>query len=51
MLDKTKGKINTLINDRITAPVTTALIVSALAIIIAGIALAMAITGDRNADR
>jgi hypothetical protein len=51
IFDKTKARANAFINDRITAPVTTALIISALAFIMAGLALALTITGERHADR
>jgi len=50
IFDKTRGRVKTLINDRITAPVSTALIISALAFIMAGLALALVITGERHAD-
>lgn len=49
MFDKTKARMDLLIKDRITAPVTTALIMSALAFIMAGLALALVITGERHA--
>jgi hypothetical protein len=43
MFDKTKDKINTQINDRITAPIHTAVIISVTAFIMAGLALMIAI--------
>lgn len=50
IFDKTKARVSTLVNDRITAPVTTALVMSALAFIMAGLALALVITGERHAS-
>jgi len=49
IFDKTRAKATALINDRVTAPITTALIISALAFIMAGLALALTITGERHA--
>lgn len=51
IFDKTKARASALINDRITAPITTALVISAIAFIMAGLALALVITGERHADR
>lgn len=45
MFDKTKTKVDTLINDRITSPVRTAVIISVTAFIVAVIALAVASGG------
>jgi hypothetical protein len=39
MFEKTKAKVNTQINDRITAPIHTAVIISVAAFLMAGIAL------------
>lgn len=44
MFDKTKQKIETQINDRITSPVRTGIIISVTAFIMAGIALIIAVT-------
>jgi len=49
MFDKTKARATALINDRVTAPITTALVISALAFIMAGLALALVISGERHA--
>jgi len=46
MFDKTKAKVNTQINDRITAPVHTAVIISVAAFIMAGIALLIVVGRD-----
>ena len=42
MFEKTKGKIDTLVNDRVTAPVRTSVVISVTALILAGIALMIA---------
>ena len=42
MFEKTKAKIETQLNDRVTAPVQTAVILSITALIVAGIALMIA---------
>lgn len=42
MFDKTKAKVDTLINDRVTAPTRTAVVISIAAFIVAGIALILA---------
>lgn len=42
MFEKTKAKIETQLNDRVTAPIQTSLIISITALIIAGIALMVA---------
>ena len=47
MFDKTKNKVDTYVNDRVTAPIRTAVIISVAAFIIAGIALMVAV---KNAD-
>ena len=44
MFDRTKDKVNTLVNDRITAPVRTAVVISIAAFIIAGLALLLVVT-------
>jgi hypothetical protein len=49
MFDKTKAKISTEINDRITNPIRTAVVISVAAFIIAGIALVIS-AGARHAD-
>ena len=43
MFEKTKGKIDTLVNDRVTAPVRTSVVISVTALVIAGIALIVAV--------
>ena len=48
VFDKARQKVDTLINDRITAPVKTAVIISVTAFILAGIALMVAV---ENANR
>jgi hypothetical protein len=48
MFEKTKARINTQINDRVTAPVRTSLIISIVTFLVAGIALLAVVT---NADR
>lgn len=48
MFEKTKGKVDTLINDRVVAPTRTAVAVSLVALIVAGIALMVAVS---NANR
>lgn len=44
MFEKTKGKVDTLINDRVVAPTRTAVAISLVAIIVAGIALMVAVS-------
>ena len=44
MFEKTKGKIDTLVNDRVTAPVRTSVVISVTALIVAGIALMVAVS-------
>ena len=39
MFEKTKAKIETQLNDRVTAPIQTSLIISITALLVAGIAL------------
>ena len=48
MFDKTRGKIDLLINDRVTQPVKTAVLISCAAFIVAGIAL-LVMVGGRHA--
>ena len=43
MFDKTKARINQQVEDRVTAPVRTALVISLTALVIAGLALVMAV--------
>lgn len=43
MFEKTKGKVDTLINDRVVAPTRTAVAISIVAMILAGIALIVAV--------
>lgn len=43
MFEKTKGKVDTLINDRVVAPTRTAVVISICAFIVAGIALIVAV--------
>jgi len=47
MFEKTKKKVDTLVNDRVVAPVRTAVVISIAAFIVAGIALILAV---HNAD-
>lgn len=42
VFEKTKKRIDTAINDRITAPITTAVIISVAAFLLAGLALIVA---------
>lgn len=44
MFDRTKAKVDTLINDRVTSPVRTGIIISVCAFIIAGLALVIVLT-------
>ena len=46
MFDKTKERLDTLINDRVTAPVRTSMLIACGAFIIAGIAL-LIVVGNR----
>lgn len=48
VFDKTKQRIDTLINDRVVAPTRTAVVMSIAAFIIAGIALCLVVA--KNAD-
>lgn len=48
MFEKTKGKVDTLINDRVVAPTRTAVAISIVAIILAGIALIVAVNRATN---
>jgi len=48
MFDKTKSKIDTLVNDRVSAPIKTSVIISITAFVIAGLALIVAVN---NANR
>lgn len=50
MFDKTKAKANLLINDRVTQPVRTAVIISCAAFIIAGIALLLVVSGNNASN-
>jgi hypothetical protein len=43
MFEKTKGRMDTLINDRVVAPTRTAVLISIAAFIVAGIALIVAV--------
>ena len=47
MFDKTKDKVNVLVNDRVTAPIRTSIVISVAAFLIAGLALILVV---RNAD-
>lgn len=47
MFTRTKAKLNTVVNDRVTQPVTAGIIISTAAFILAGIALILVV---RNAD-
>jgi len=47
MFDKTKDKVNTLVNDRVTAPIRTSIVISVTAFFIASLALILVV---RNAD-
>lgn len=46
MFDKTKAKVSTEINDRITNPIRTSVVISVLAFIMAGIALMLVVRHD-----
>lgn len=48
MFEKTKGKVDTLINDRVVAPTRTAVAISIVAMILAGIALIVAVNHAAN---
>lgn len=48
MFEKTKGKVDTLINDRVVAPTRTAVAISIVAIVLAGIALIVAVNRATN---
>lgn len=43
MFDKTKEKFDTLLNDRINAPVRTSMIIACAAFVIAGVALVIVV--------
>ena len=43
MFEGTKKKVNTYVNDRVTAPVHTAIVISVAAFLIAGIALVIVV--------
>lgn len=47
LFQKTREKVDTLVNDRVVAPTRTALVVSLAAFIVAGIALMVAV-GNAN---
>lgn len=47
VFDKTKDKVNTLVNDRVTAPIRTSIVISVAAFLLAGLALILVV---RNAD-
>lgn len=47
MFEKTKAKANTFVNDRVTAPVRTSMVISICAFIVAGLALMVVVA---NAD-
>lgn len=44
MFDKTKKKVDTLVNDRVVAPTRTAVVISITALILAGLALVVAVS-------
>lgn len=48
MFDKTKDKVNTLVNDRVAAPIRTSILISCCAFIMAGIALLLVVSRDSN---
>jgi hypothetical protein len=48
VFDKAKARISTEINDRVTSPIRTSIVISVVAFIMAGIALILVV---RNADR
>lgn len=48
MFDKTKGKVDTLINDRVSQPIKISIMISVAAFIMAGLALIMVV---KNANR
>lgn len=48
MFEKTKGRMDTLINDRVVAPTRTAVMISIVAFIVAGIALIVAVNRSAN---
>jgi hypothetical protein len=47
MFEKTKGKVDTLINDRVSAPIKTSILISVAAFIIAALALILVVHGGR----
>jgi hypothetical protein len=48
VFDKTKGKVDTLINDRVSQPIKISIMISVAAFIMAGLALIMVV---KNANR
>jgi hypothetical protein len=50
VFDKTKDKVNILINDRVTAPIKTSMVIACAAFVMAGLALVIVI-GATNANR
>ena len=49
MFDKTKEKLDTLINDRVTAPVRTSMVIACAAFVIAGLALCLVVANRASA--
>jgi hypothetical protein len=50
MFDKTKARANLLLNDRVTQPVRTAVVISCAAFVIAGIALLLVVSGSHASN-
>lgn len=48
MFDKTKSKVDTLINDRVSAPIKTSVVISVCAFIMAGLALILVVRNANN---
>lgn len=48
MFDKTKAKAETLINDRVVAPIRTSILIAVTAFIMAGLALVLAVRNSAN---
>lgn len=44
VFDKTKAKVDTLVNDRVSAPIRTSILISCAAFVIAGIALLLVVS-------
>lgn len=44
VFDKTKDKVNTLVNDRVAAPIRTSVLIACCAFIMAGIALMLVVS-------